>query len=131
MAAADTYGATAGLPAYLTVVGEVAMGQATDLQLALGEAALVHTGGMVPAGADAVVMVEKTQPIDADSIEVLNPVAEGENVIQVGEDVRAGRSGPGGGSPVAPAGHRRAGGAGHHRDRGRHPAARGDPFHRR
>jgi len=90
VAAADTYGATAGLPAYLNVAGEVAMGRAADLQLTLGEAALVHTGGMIPAGADAVVMVEQTQAIDAGSIEVLKPVAEGENVIQVGEDIRQG-----------------------------------------
>lgn len=91
VSAAETYGATPGLPAYLTVCGEVAMGQAAALRVGAGEAALVHTGGMVPEGADAVVMVEQTQRIDATSIEVLKAVAEGENVVQVGEDVRAGQ----------------------------------------
>lgn len=90
VAAADTYGATPGLPAYLTVIGEVPMGQAAALTIGVGEAALVHTGGMIPAGADAVVMVENTQAVEAGSIEVLKPVAEGENIVQVGEDVRAG-----------------------------------------
>ncbi len=88
--AEDTYGATAGLPAFLTVIGEAPMGQATDLELGVGEAALVHTGGMVPAGANAVVMVENTQQVDETSIEVMKPVADGENVIQIGEDIRTG-----------------------------------------
>ena len=51
VAAADTYGATPGLPAFLTVVGEVPMGQAAALSIGPGEAALVHTGGMIPPGA--------------------------------------------------------------------------------
>ena len=83
--AEDTYGASPGLPALLDVTGEVPMGQATTLELGVGEAALVHTGGMLPAGADAVVMVENTQNVDGGSadgsIEVLKPVAAGENPV--------------------------------------------------
>lgn len=90
VAASDTYGASPGLPAYLRVVGEVPMGQAAQITLGVGEAALVHTGGMIPPGADAVVMVENTQAVAADAVEVLRPVAEGENMVQVGEDIRAG-----------------------------------------
>lgn len=90
VAASDTYGATPGLPAYLDVVGEVPMGKPAALTIGVGEAALVHTGGMIPAGADAVVMVENTQSVDATSIEVLKPVAEGDNVVQIGEDIRQG-----------------------------------------
>jgi molybdopterin molybdotransferase len=88
--AADTYGASSSLPAFLAVIGEVAMGSTSTLQVGVDEAALVHTGGMVPAGANGVVMVENTQAVDAASIEVLKPVAEGENVIQIGEDIRTG-----------------------------------------
>ncbi len=88
--AADTFGASAGLPAFLTVVGEVPMGQAAQLSVDIGEAVLVHTGGMVPEGATAVVMVEQTQRVDETSIEVMKPVADGENVIQPGEDVHLG-----------------------------------------
>src|SRR5438094_5385698 len=88
--ASDTFGASESLPAYLEVVGEVAMGQASDIALTVGQAAVAYTGGMLANGADAVVMVENTQMIDATSIEVLRPVAPGENVIQVGEDVRIG-----------------------------------------
>lgn len=88
--AADTYGASEGLPAYLTTVGEVPMGRAANLAVRLGEAARVHTGGMIPPGADAVVMVENTQMLDERLIEVLRAVAVGENVIPRGEDVRVG-----------------------------------------
>lgn len=91
VAAADTYGATPGLPAFLAVVGEVAMGKAATFEIGPGEAALVHTGGMIPPGADAVVMIENTQRVDASNIEVFQPVAEGQSVVQVGEDIRRGQ----------------------------------------
>ncbi|MCC7106746.1 MAG: molybdopterin molybdotransferase MoeA [Chloroflexi bacterium] len=88
--AADTYGASEGLPAYLSIVGEVLMGRQAEVRVAIGQCAVIATGGMLPPGADAVVMVEQTQPVDADTIEVVRPVAPGENVIQPGEDVRTG-----------------------------------------
>lgn len=94
----DTHGATAGLPALLNVVGEAPMGQRVDTPMALGQAVAVHTGSMVPPDADAVVMVEYTQSAGAQTgtggwpaaIEVMRPVAEGENVLQVGEDAQMG-----------------------------------------
>jgi molybdopterin molybdotransferase len=88
--AEDTHGATEGLPACLKVAGEVAMGKPAGVKLAPGEAALIHTGGMLPEGADAVVMVENTRGVDASMIEAVRPAATGENVIQVGEDMARG-----------------------------------------
>ncbi len=88
--AADTYGASEGLPAYLDIVGEVLMGRSPSVTLNVGEAARIATGGMVPAGADAVVMIEQTQEASGSLVEVLRPVAVGENVIQIGEDVTRG-----------------------------------------
>jgi molybdopterin molybdotransferase len=88
--AEDTHGATEGLPASLRVVGEVLMGKPAAVKLSPGEAALIHTGGMLAAGADAVVMVENTRSVDASMIEVVRPVAKGENVIQIGEDMAKG-----------------------------------------
>jgi len=90
--AADTHGASPSLPAYLQVVGEVPMGRALDLKLSPGQAALVHTGGMVPESADAVVMLEDTQSPRPGEIEVLKPSASGQNVIAAGEDVSPGES---------------------------------------
>lgn len=88
--AEDTYGATESLPAYLTVIGEVPMGRAPQLSVGPAQAAVVHTGGMIPPGADAVVMVERTQKLDSSTVEVLRAVAQGENTIGVGEDVKEG-----------------------------------------
>ena len=88
--AQDTFGASEGLPAYLNVVGEVGMGQAADVGLGVGDAAIAHTGGMLAQGADAVVQVERTQRLDDATIEALRAVAPGENVAQAGEDVRKG-----------------------------------------
>jgi molybdopterin molybdotransferase len=86
--AADTFGASPSLPAYLSVSGEVLMGTLAEIHLSKGQTALVHTGGMIPEGADAVVMVEDTQQIDESEIEILKAVAPGENVLKTGEDVQ-------------------------------------------
>jgi len=88
--AADTYGASDALPAYLRLVGEVHMGRAATLTLEPTTCALIHTGGMLPEGANAVVMVEHTQTAREGEIEMLKAVAHGENVIRVGEDVKTG-----------------------------------------
>ena len=86
----DTFGASEGLPAYLDLVGEVPMGVESSVRLSVGQAATAYTGGMLAHGADAVVMVERTQTLDDTAIEVLRAVAPGENVVQIGEDVRKG-----------------------------------------
>jgi len=86
--AADTFGASEGLPAYLELVDEVLMGRASTGSVALGECAQIATGGMLPNGTDAVIMVEHTQAVGATTVEALRPVAPGENVVQVAEDVR-------------------------------------------
>ena len=88
--ARDTFGASEGQPAYFEVTGEVPMGTSPKATIATGEAARAFTGGMLAQGADAVVMVENTQVVDDGTIEVVRPVAPGENVIQVGEDIRVG-----------------------------------------
>src|SRR4051794_17962918 len=85
--AADTYGASEGLPAYLAVSGEVLMGARAEAAVTIGKAVRIATGGMLPDGADAVVMVENTQAVDVRTIEVVRPVAPGENVLRVGEDI--------------------------------------------
>ena len=90
--ARDTFGASESLPAYFDVVGEVPMGSQPLVSLSTGQAAVAYTGGMLAEGADAVVMVENTQGVGDGSIEILRPVAPGENVIQVGEDTKVGET---------------------------------------
>jgi molybdopterin molybdotransferase len=85
--ASDTFGASESLPIYLRVVGEVPMGTEPSFELDGADCALIHTGGMLPIGADAVVMVENTQGVGDDEVEILRAVAIGENMIQKGEDV--------------------------------------------
>ncbi len=84
----------ASTPGVLRVVGEVRMGELAGTALKSGEAMLVHTGGNVPEGADAVVMIEQTRPLDVNTskIQTTSKLAPGENVIQAGEDVRAGEA---------------------------------------
>lgn len=88
--AADTYGASQSLPAFLSLRGELKMGEAPKDDIDAGQTLLIHTGGMLPASADAVVMLEYTQSIHEAEIEVLRAAAPGENVIQAGEDVGEG-----------------------------------------
>jgi molybdopterin molybdotransferase len=88
--AGDTFGATEGSPAYLSVKHEIPMGEEPDFDLRKGEAAKISTGGMLPRGADAVLMLEHAQQVDENTIEAQRPVAPGENVIQRGEDARKG-----------------------------------------
>ncbi len=97
--AADTFGASESLPAYLRVIGEVHMGSSPGFDINQGETGLIHTGGMLPESCNAVVMIEYTQPVGADTIEIFRSVAVGENIIKVGEDVQIGEQ-------VIPAGRR-------------------------
>jgi molybdopterin molybdotransferase len=107
--AADTFGASSTLPAFLSVVGEVKMGEPAEVTLSTGEAAIVHTGGMIPGSADAVVQIEHTQEFAGHEaghlpfeIEVLKAVAVGQNILQVGEDVAQGATVLGAGHLVRP-----------------------------
>ena len=97
--AADTFGASESLPAYLHLIGEVQMGSSPGFDINRGEIGLIHTGGMLPESCDAVVMIEYTQQVGADTVEILRSAAVGENIIKVGEDVQIGEE-------VIPAGKR-------------------------
>src|ERR1041385_1147050 len=89
--ARDTHGASDSLPAYLNLVGEVPMGDAPAFEIRAGQCALIHTGGMLPNGTDAVVMLEYTQSVQKNEIEIFRAVADGENLIRIGEDVTQGQ----------------------------------------
>lgn len=85
-----THGASESLPAYLKMIGEVPMGAAASFEINPGEAALIHTGGMIPNGADAVVMLEQSQVISETEVAFTRAVGHHENVILAGEDVLTG-----------------------------------------
>jgi molybdopterin molybdotransferase len=88
--AKDSFGATESLPALLEIVGEVGMGQIPAVTVAAGQAVKISTGGMVPEGADGVVMVEYTHLMDQTTLEVSRAISPQENVIQADDDFRKG-----------------------------------------
>src|SRR6185437_12056224 len=90
--AADTYGVSEGLPGYLTVTGAVRMGAAPDVTVTPGMAVSMPTGGAIPPGADAVVMIEYTAEAMEGTIEVVRPVAPGEGIVRADEDAAEGQT---------------------------------------
>jgi molybdopterin molybdotransferase len=93
--AGDLRGASAGGPALLRLVGVVPMGGVFPGAVGVKEAVGISTGGFLPAGADAVVMIEKTAPRSGevavgDTVQVFDALSPGANIIQAGEDLRAG-----------------------------------------
>lgn len=85
----DTEHASADAPTVLRVVGEVRMGRTAQLSIAAGEAARIPTGGMLPRGADAVVMQEHCDP-GRHEVAVRRVAHPRDNIIGRGEDVRRG-----------------------------------------
>jgi molybdopterin molybdotransferase len=100
--AAATFGATESNPGYLTIVGAVAMGEKPGSRVGTGEAVRIATGGMLPPGADAVVMIEHTETIDDHTIEIYKSVAPGQHVVVQGEDIARGDTLLLKGQPVRP-----------------------------
>ncbi|MCC6146610.1 MAG: molybdopterin molybdenumtransferase MoeA [Anaerolineaceae bacterium] len=100
--ARDTFGASDSLPAYLSLGPETPMGKAPEFSLVEGQASLIHTGGMLPADADAVVMLEHTQATGSNELEVLRAVGEGENTLLPGEDLKVGQEALPGGARLRP-----------------------------
>jgi len=87
--AKDTYGSSESMPGFLTVSGEVKMGEAATKPLSRGEAIYVPTGGMIPPGSDSVLMIEHCEEISG-LLNTYKQIAPGENVIRAGEDIKAG-----------------------------------------
>ncbi|MBR2028376.1 MAG: molybdopterin molybdotransferase MoeA [Oscillospiraceae bacterium] len=88
--ATDTQGASESIPTFLRVVEEVAIGYPAKSTIKSGECVYVPTGGMLPAGADAMVMIEYTEMFSADEIAVYESVAKGKCVVTPGEDIAKG-----------------------------------------
>ncbi|HIJ07060.1 MAG: Molybdenum cofactor synthesis domain protein [Methanomicrobiales archaeon 53_19] len=85
----DTIGAGESLPAMLTCTGRIEMGSAVPGSIVAGECRYVPTGGMMPEGADAVVMIEYTETA-GDQVLVSRPASCGENYVAADEDFRSG-----------------------------------------
>ncbi|MGI6722455.1 MAG: gephyrin-like molybdotransferase Glp [Anaerovoracaceae bacterium] len=86
--AKDTQGVTDSIPCFLEVVDEIKIGHAAEKKIGPGQCAYVPTGGMLPEGADAVVMIEYCEHFDDTQLAVYNAVSPGRNVVQEGEDIQ-------------------------------------------
>ncbi len=85
----DVFGASEVMPSMLDLKGEIFMGRVPPSGIERGECLYIPTGGMLPEGADSVVMVEYSHRLDENTVMIYAPVALGDNVIQVGEDISA------------------------------------------
>lgn len=89
--AQDTFGCSDSMPAILTRVGAVAMGQGVQTEVSEDECVAVPTGGEVPNGADAMVMIEYTEDYEDGTVGILKAAAPGTNMIYRGDDVKPGQ----------------------------------------
>ncbi len=100
--AADTFGAGASMPAQLEIVGEILMGESADFTLKSGECVKISTGGMLPKGANAAVMVEHTDNANGLCL-IYKSVAPYENVTKTGDDIALGKTALKKGTKITPA----------------------------
>lgn len=92
VSASDTYGSSESIPAMLNLKGEILMGEKAGSKIEKGECIKISTGGMLPEGADSVVMLEHTQT-DFDGLcLVFKAVGPFENVTKKGDDVVPGKT---------------------------------------
>ncbi len=93
LVAADTWGAMEENPRRLALNAEVIEpGRAPVEQVAPGRASIIATGGMLPRGADAVIMVEQTEATDEGGVECRSAVPSGQNVTFAGTDIARGET---------------------------------------
>lgn len=86
----DTFGASPENPAYLSLEGEIEIGEKPDQTVQPGTAIYIPTGAELPTEADSCLMIEDTEKF-GDQIEVMTSVSAGENVIKKGDDIKEGQ----------------------------------------
>ncbi|MBZ2174739.1 molybdopterin molybdotransferase MoeA [Schnuerera sp. xch1] len=86
----DSHGASESVPSLFNIVGEVEMGEIANKSIKPGEAIYVPTGGMIPKGADGVVMIEYTEKLDEQNLMVYKSISFNENMILKGDDIKTG-----------------------------------------
>ena len=89
--AADTFGCSDALPAILSLVGEVKMGEGTEIAVPRGSCVYVPTGGRIPADCDCAVMLEYTEDYGDGTVGIFKAAAPGQNLIFRGDDARPGK----------------------------------------
>lgn len=88
--ASDTYGCGESIPAQLDIIGEILMGEKASDAVRDGQCIKISTGGMLPEGADSVVMVEHTDCSFDSLCLIYKAVSPFENVTRKGDDIKEG-----------------------------------------
>jgi len=86
----DVQGASTGIPGFLSIVGKVKMGKETTLFLNQGETVYVPTGGMVPNGTEAMIMIEYTEKLGEKDLAIYKNAGVNENMMLIGDDIKIG-----------------------------------------
>src|SRR5699024_11210545 len=86
----ESYGASESIPSLFNIIGSVEMGKESAYTVKNGEAVYVPTGGMIPEGADGVVMIENTEKLDDSTLMVYKSISYRENIILKGDDIKEG-----------------------------------------
>ena len=84
----DSSGVSSSSPNYIKVIEEIKMGYTPNKKLKNGECSRIFTGGMIPEGADSVIMEEDTEILNDDFIEIKKSLSVGENIIFKGEETK-------------------------------------------
>lgn len=100
--AQDTAGASDTIPAFLLCVGEVEMGKKPSDPITPGQCVYVPTGGMLPEGANAMVMVEHSELFGEGQVAIYSAVSQGRNVMEIGDDIHKGTIYLHKGKPIRP-----------------------------
>jgi molybdopterin molybdotransferase len=88
--ASDTAGASGTEPVVLHLIGQIEMGKETELKLERGQCAAIPTGGMLPAGADGIVIVEDSERRGDEEVAVYQQAVPDVHIVRKGEDVKPG-----------------------------------------
>ena len=86
----DSHGANRSIPSIINVLGEVMIGENIDFSIKSGESFYVPTGGMIPKGADGVIMIENVEKMDDNTLLIYKPISQGENINYKGDDIKKG-----------------------------------------
>lgn len=84
----DSHGASDSIPSILNIIGEVKMGELANKVIKSGETMYVPTGGMIPDGADGMIMIENTEKMDESTLLIYKPISQGENIVYKGDDIK-------------------------------------------
>lgn len=86
----DTFGASSTIPSMIKVVEKIEMGKSPEKAILSGECSYIPTGGMLPEGADSVVMIENTELLDEETVMIYKALSDGTNILKKGDDVTKG-----------------------------------------